>query len=230
MAVFNIIRLSELEEAKRIDAENYHPEKIEAEHVLNKVSCGKLKDYFFNVREIFDPKKHMLRNPSMVFGLSGIQYYFLTEGSRVAVAKEVGSAKKIFQKGDVLISRLRPYLKEITYIGFNGDIKLGTTEFVVLRQKIKDYSPQVLFALLTTDYVQKILFWNITGTEHPRFSEEYFLNLPLPKFNSHFQEEIKKRIDKACELFLQSKSLYSQAESLLLEELGLTYFKPKYKL
>ncbi len=229
MAVFSIIKLSKLEGAKRIDPEFYHPEKIISKKALDKVGIRRIKDCFYNVRQIFDPQKHNLNDTAYVFDLSDIKSFFLSDGKIALSSEDVGSAKKMFSKNDVLISRLRPYLKEVSFVGFNGKAKLASTEFIVLRQKDKDYYPEVLFSFLISHHVQNILLWSIAGTEHPRFHDSYLLNLKLPNIPIEFQNKIKELVKEAWKFFLTSQSLYSQAENLLLEELGLKDFKPRYQ-
>ena len=152
--------------------------------------------------------------------------FLLEAGAKVEKADEVGSTKKIIRQNDVLISRLRPYLKEASFVGFNEVQKLASTEFVVLRKK-KDskFPPQALFAFLTTDEVQNILFWSQGGTEHPRFSENLLMGLKLPKTSEKMAESIVDDVNGTYKNYLISQNLYSQAEDLLLEELGLKNFE-----
>jgi restriction endonuclease S subunit len=229
MAVYSVIKLSELEGAKILAPEFYHPAKIVSKRYLENTETKRIKDCFQNIREIFDPKKHVLSQEALVFDLSDVTSFFLYGGKKATTSEEVGSTKKIFSENDVLISRLRPYLKEISFIGFNGKLKLASTEFIVLRQKVKNYYPETLFVYLITKEIQNILAWSITGTEHPRFNEDYFLKLKLPDFSEKFQKEIRVIVKSAWKIFLYSLELYSQAESLLLEELGLKDFKPRYE-
>lgn len=230
MAVTSVVNLSELKGAKRIDPEFYHPEKVNSKKTLERVGVKKIKDCFSNVRQIFDPQRHILSDAALVFDLSDVKSFFLSGGKIALSSEDVGSAKKVFSQNDVLISRLRPYLKEVSFIGFNGKVKLASTEFIVLRSKNRDYYPQVLFSFLISKPVQNILLWSITGTEHPRLHEDYLLNLKLPKFSSDMQKRIKKLVDDAWKLFSNSQHLYFKAENLLLEELGLKDLKPKYEL
>ncbi len=49
------------------------------------------------------------------------------------------------------------------------------------------------------------------------------------KLEIAYKSKIKATLIKAINFYKQSQSLYSQAENLLLEELGLKDFKPQYK-
>jgi len=224
---FSIIQKSRLEGGLRLDAEFYHPEKLEAMEKLSKSGVSTISENFRNIKETFNPVRHRLATiPARVFDLSDVSSFLLEEGKEVAGPDEVGSTKKIFRQSDVLISRLRPYLKEVSFVGFNDVQKLASTEFIVLRKrKDSKFPPQALFAFLMTGEVQKILFWSQGGTEHPRFSENLLMSLRLPNLPEKIAEGIIDDVNNAYKNHLTSRKLYSQAEDLLLEELGLKDFE-----
>jgi restriction endonuclease S subunit len=227
MIIYSIIQKSQLEGGLRLDAEFYHPEKLEAMKKLSRLGVSTIADNFKNVKETFNPLRHKLAiTPAQVFDLSDISSFLLEKGEEVMKADEVGSTKKIVRQNDVLISRLRPYLKEVSFVGFNNTQKLASTEFIVLRKrKDSKFPPQALFAFLITDEVQKILFWSQGGTEHPRFPENLLMSLKLPKLPEGMAENIINDVNNAYKNHLASKDFYSQAENLLLEELGLKDFQ-----
>lgn len=68
-----------------------------------------------------------------------------------------------------------------------------------------------------------------TATEYPAINWGNVLNLPIFIGDKEFREKISFVVDKSFDLLKQSHLLYSQAESFLLEELGLKDFKPKYE-
>jgi len=199
---------------------------LEAMEKLSKFGISAIAENFRNVKETFNPLRHKLATtPARVFDLSDVNSFLLEEGKEIFESAEAGSAKKIFRQNDVLISRLRPYLKEVSFVGFNDVQKLASTEFIVLRKKKgSKFSPEVLFAFLITDEVQKILFWSQGGTEHPRFAENLLMDLKLPKVSGKIAENITDDVSSTYKNYLVSRNLYSQAESLLLEELGMKDF------
>jgi len=224
---YSIIQKSRLEGGLRLDAEFYHPEKLEAMKRLSKLGVSTISENFRNIKETFNPARHRLATtPARVFDLSDVSSFLLEEGTKVEKADEVGSTKKIIRQNDVLISRLRPYLKEVSFVGFNDIQKLASTEFVVLRKrKDSKIPPQALFAFLITDEVQKILFWSQGGTEHPRFSETLLTGLELPKLPPKTVESIVDNVNNAYKNYLTSQNLYTQAENLFLEGLGMKDFE-----
>ncbi len=229
MAVVNIIKISRLESTNILAPEFYHPVKINLKKQLKHISTKRIKDRFYNITYLFNNKTGNLTQKSTVFDLSDVTSYFLYGGKSVQSLREVGSTKKIFLQNDVLISRLRPYLQEVTFVGFDGKFNLASTEFIVLRSKDIQYYPETLFAYLISEYMQNILKWSTTGTEHPRFNERYFLNLPLPNFSNEIQSKVKMLVQDAWNYFLDSHKFFSQGEKILFEELKLKDFIPKYK-
>ncbi|MFY9302684.1 MAG: hypothetical protein WAO75_05140, partial [Atribacterales bacterium] len=67
-------------------------------------------------------------------------------------------------------------------------------------------------------------------TEYPAVTWKDILNIPVFLGNKKLRSEITEDVNEAFTLLEQSQIFYSQAENLLLEELRLKDFKPKYKL
>ena len=95
------------------------------------------------------------------------------------------STKKIFYEGDIIISRLRPYLRQVAYIP-EGTFKLlnvsggyCSTEFYVLRS-INNSNVAFLVKWLLSAEVQKMIGGAATGGHHPRFDKTLILNSNVP--------------------------------------------------
>ena len=98
---------------------------------------------------------------------------------------EIGSTKKEVKSGDVIISRLRPYLRQVAFIdeeipNAKGTQILCSTEFFVLRS-IDNLSIAFLVPFLLSDAIQEVLAASQEGGHHPRFIESALLTLPIPK-------------------------------------------------
>lgn len=51
-------------------------------------------------------------------------------------SEQLNSNKKILKTGDVIISRLRPYLRQVAYVDIDSNLQLcASTEFYVLRAR-----------------------------------------------------------------------------------------------
>jgi len=224
MAVWSIIKKSELEGSSYIAPEFYHPDKLKSQKLINKIGITRISNEFDNIKNLYNLSKttKLSEKRIKIFDLTDAMGNLLKEGIDVKNIEDIGSTKKIVEKNDIIVSRLRSYLKELALVHY-GDFfhKLVSTEFIVLRRK-KDtkYTPQFLLIYLLTDTIQGILHWSQTGTQHPRFDEDVLFNLPLPDF-SEFINDITEKVNESIILFEDSKLLYSQAERILLEELGL---------
>lgn len=97
-----------------------------------------------------------------------------------SLPEKLNSNKKIIKPGDVIISRLRPYLRQVAYVDFNIDVQLcASTEFYVLRSRNND-SIAFLVPFLLSETAQTVFANSVEGSQHPRFKEEDILNLVIP--------------------------------------------------
>ena len=93
----------------------------------------------------------------------------------------LGSAKKTARPGDVLISRLRPYLRQVALVdeGLTDAVVACSTEFYVLRAR-EDRSIAFLVAFLLSAPVQQRLAAAQEGGHHPRFRQDALEALVVP--------------------------------------------------
>ena len=95
------------------------------------------------------------------------------------------STKKVVRDGDVIISRLRPYLRQVTFIPPGTCTLLGiehlycSTEFFVLRPRDEGRNIAGLVAWLLSQPIQQMLTEAATGGHHPRISADLLLNSPV---------------------------------------------------
>jgi len=226
---YSIVNLKGLEEKLRIGAETYHPEKIRALLKLRKIA--KLSDvstYFDVTKKTFNPKLNETKE-NYLLELENIGNFEIYNIPKV-LTFSFKSSKNVTEYGDIVVSKLRPYLKQIGFI-FLKDKVYTTTELIPLRLK-KSFNNSLSFYLyiyLMTNKVQTIFFWSQEGTNHPRFPKYILSELPLPIPSLSFRKQIKNLVLKAHEEKQKAENLYKEAEDILLEELELKNWKPKTK-
>lgn len=128
---------------------------------------------------------------------------------------------KIFNEWTLLFSRV-------------GDIKVG-----VLNKKEATISPNIIAAQLNNDVLAMFLcvFYHtyygfkqiqrqLKVAAQPTISTEIIGKLKFPNVTFYFQKQISELLEKSFDLDSTSQSLYTEAEDLLLNELGLQDFKP----
>ena len=99
--------------------------------------------------------------------------------------------------------------------------------------KLNSYNRDVkhyIMTFLNSKYGNILTLRRISGNAQPKLNVFDISEIPIPQFNEEFYKKISDKIIKADELKQHSKSLYSQAEDLLLGELGLKDWRPKNTL
>jgi type I restriction enzyme, S subunit len=173
------LQLSDMFEIDRFGAEFFMPAKFRAQEALAKGSSRPLSFYVESIKQMWNPQAagaQLVRN----FDLTHALEPFLDERVEPREAHTIASVKKVLRQGDVVISRLRSYLKQIAIVRCDNTVPItGSSEFIVLRP-IRELGGEVLLAFLRSEVVQTILTWSQDGTNHPRFDERVLLSIPVP--------------------------------------------------
>jgi type I restriction enzyme, S subunit len=171
--------------AARFDAQYFMPAKRTIRDALARVPGQTIGERFLSARDMLDPNDApsdtTIRNYDVTDALQPI----LDDETEPVATKTIGSIKKMFKDGDVAISRLRAYLREIAVVRTSGTVPaVGSSEFIVLRPrdpKSNAIAPETLLTFLRCAVVQTILKWCQDGSQHPRFSEGDPLSIPIPE-------------------------------------------------
>jgi restriction endonuclease S subunit len=221
MITYSIIKKSQLEGAHRLDAEYYQPEYLELIDNLDKLGAVPIREVATNPKRKFKPRK------GEIFQYIEISEVDLSTGeynkSKILGENTPDRAQWIVKQNDVIISTVRPIRNAVSLINENTKNLVCSSGFAVLEtQKIE---PEYLFIYLKTRPVVNLLDRQTTATMYPAVAIEHILNIKVYLGNENFRQEIKNEIIETQKELEKSKSLYSQAEELLLKELGLKDFK-----
>jgi hypothetical protein len=191
-------RASDVGLAGRIDAQYFMPAKEQVLLSLATLPGKPLSDRADSVRDQWVPDRApptmLVRNYDVTDALVPL----LDAEKTPSPAGEIGSMKRVFEDGDVAISRLRAYLKEIAVVRVGDDItSVGSSEFIVLRLKDRTISPEALMVFLRSTPVQTVLKWCQDGSQHPRFSESDLQSIPVPDALERASPEITKIVKDA---------------------------------
>ena len=100
-------------------------------------------------------------------------------------APALGSARRVLAPGDVVISRLRPYLRQVAWVdpgllaAHPGATLLGSPELIALRPR-DPQSLAFLVPFLLSAPVQRALAAAQEGSHHPRVPRGFLASLPIP--------------------------------------------------
>lgn len=174
-------RASDAFAAGRLDAQYFMPAKEQVRRSLAALPGQLLSDRVDSIREQWLPDRAAPNTLVRNYDVTDALVPLLDAEKEPTPAAEIGSMKKVLRDGDVAVSRLRAYLKEIAVVRTGDDMpSVGSSEFIVLRPKGEAISPEALMVFLRSAPVQTILKWCQDGSQHPRFSEGDLLSIPLP--------------------------------------------------
>jgi type I restriction enzyme, S subunit len=186
-------RASDVFASGRFDAQYFMPAKEQVKQSLAVLPGQLLSDRVNSIRDQWVPDRAPPTMRVRNYDLTDALVPLLDAEKEPSFADEIGSMKKVFKDGDVAISRLRAYLKEVAVVRTGDDIcSVGSSEFIVLRPKDKAISPETLMVFLRSAPVQTILKWCQDGSQHPRFSEADLLSIPVPDAVATVSDQITK--------------------------------------
>ena len=139
----------------------------------------------------------------------------------------MGSAKRLVQAGDVIISRLRPYLRQVALVDEalfqlcrRGNAVAASTEFFVLRGRT-GFEAAGLVPFLLSQPVQAALAAGQEGGHHPRFRQELLLLLPVPDQVTRGSDKVARKMRSLAAAvrnsLLASRSMVAAVETALAE-------------
>ena len=139
----------------------------------------------------------------------------------------MGSAKRLVQAGDVIISRLRPYLRQVALVDEalfqlcrRGNAVAASTEFFVLRGRT-GFEAAGLVPFLLSQPVQAALAAGQEGGHHPRFRQELLLSLPVPDQVTRGSDKVARKMRSLAAAvrnsLLASRSMVAAVETALAE-------------
>lgn len=202
--------------AGRFDAEYYQPAKRDALKALAVTKGRPVGELFRSVRQLWQPEGQPSTSEVRNYNLTDALSPFLDDTTPTTPAAEIDSTKKLLKPGDLVVSRLRSYLKEIAVVLPSGDVPtVGSTEFIVLRPTKTSISPEALLVFLRSPYVQTILTWSQDGSNHPRFDEKALLAIPIPPTVEKLQDELCNKIKAATSARQESRRLLDTAKRVV---------------
>lgn len=213
----------------RLDAEYYQLKYKNYEAAVFGASNG----YTFVKNEFVPVKKSC---PRTLDNYNYVEIGDIDVGTGSAFANTVATeelpdnAKIMTQKGDLLVSTVRPNRGTVAILG-NGDL-LVSGAFTVLRED-GDYPKEVLQVLLRTSmYRDWLLRFNV-GTSYPVIKDEDVLNMPIPILGDDIKQDVVAKVNESASLRRQSKQLLEYAKQAVEmaieqgEDIALAWLKSK---
>lgn len=202
MALINIRARSTLATIDVLAPERYDPRRALDSGVATTVLLGEVVNI---VRRMIQPSADLGR--CRVLDTSDAREGIVIARKTPVNGSEIGSAKKVIEPHNVIISRLRPYLRQVAFVDVEmadpeGALLVCSTEFFVLRSPDK-HSIAFLVPFLLSRQVQEVLAASQEGGHHPRFDDSTLLTLPVPVSLLDRRDATSTIIEKAVELYRQ---------------------------
>ncbi|MEI6444471.1 MAG: hypothetical protein WCO29_15395 [Nostocales cyanobacterium ELA583] len=166
-----------------------------------------LGEIIISARKMIQPSAEI--GECLVLDTSDVREGIVIGKKRPVVGTEIGSAKKELMTGDVIISRLRPYLRQVAFIdkeiaNTQNTRILCSTEFFILRS-IDELPIAFLVPFLLSSRIQEVLKASQEGGHHPRFIESVLLTLPIPQKLLSQREAISEVVKNGIRLYRASE-------------------------
>jgi len=232
MATFSTIKKSQLEGTHRLDAEYYQPEYLELQKNINRTGSSKLwrniegKFITGPFGSEFNTENYVTNGKYRYVRGKDVKDFFLMDEDNVYVPNEDYERLKKYSldEGDILISVVgTPGITSIVDKAIPPAI--FSCKSTVYRSKT--LSPYYFIAYLNSSYGRRLLERSVRGALQTGLNIDDLKNLPIYIPSNDDQNSIANIIIQAKTTHDNSRSLYSQAENLLLEELGLKDFESK---
>jgi len=230
MAVWSVIKKNETEGSSRIDAEYYQPTYLQSELKIKNIKHDQLgnlisllTDYHANGSyEILRNNIELLDKPDYALMIRTVDFEKDNFENNVKyVSKHAYDFLKKTQLFgyEIIINKIGNPGKVYIVPPLNRKITLGMNQFMI-RPK-KNINCKYLYVFLISSLGNQLLQRKITGAVPLSIDKKSVRSVMIPILDNNFQLYIDMLVEKHLRLRIESKSLYSQAEQILLEELGL---------
>lgn len=210
-------KFSDFAQSGRLDAEYYQPKYDEIEKAIKSYKGGYdiVSNLFNQNLDVCDYKKteyNYIEIGDVNVGDGSVSF------NKVETSELPDNAKRVLNKNDILISKVRPYRGAVAIIDFEQEDLIGSGAFTVLQEKssYKKETLQILFR--TAIYKDWLLKWNV-GSSYPVIKDEDILNLPIPILPEQIQTKIASLIQQSFECKAQSKQLLEDAKRMVETEI-----------
>ncbi len=126
------------------------------------------------------------------------------------------NAKIKAQKGDIIVSKVRPYRGAVSIIDFDVDMLIVSSAFTVLTEKFNSLINKETLKVLLRSYVFKelLLKYN-TGASYPVIKDKDVLNIDIPIISKQIQYDIKQFLHKNYTFRVESERLLHIAKQIV---------------
>jgi restriction endonuclease S subunit len=225
MITYSIIKKSQLEGAKRLDAEYYQPEFLNLNSKLKAQNSKFLNDLASNV--ICGPFGSAILNEDYrktgipLIRVADLNNWFVRDNSLAFIEDELATKLRRYQvnKDDIVVSQRGTIAMFSKITNFYPKWNISANLISIKKSNLVSFD--YLLAFLNSSYGLKQLYRKLSGQVQPKITTDDIKQILVFLPDNKQQEEVAKFVKKALEEQENSKSLYQQAQNLLLQELNI---------
>lgn len=233
---YSIVNLSQVKENDwRLDGEYWLPEYIKSLTKINELNHISFKDSVESVGgNAFDGEKIEVENGIPCARITEInQNIEIDNWAKLDYEEYNKFSIKELQNNDILFCGTHHNAWDIgrVLIVNNPQKQITWNQRVFrFRSKIENLNQQFFYIFLQTKFARHQIEREARGNNQLNLNNTELEKLQIPLLSTPFQTTIANLVQRAFELQQSSQTLYKEAETLLLEELGLLDWKPKHQL
>ncbi len=213
----------------RLDAEFFHPDYLKIQHKLQEIGSQKLIDFQVKIRHPIEIKRNYVDDGILLLRGQNVRPLSIDLTSNpVYISEEDAERLKenTIRYKDILIMRSGANVGQCAiYLENNDAISMSDTLIV----QSGNLNPFFLAIFLNTKYGTKFIERGKYGSAQPHIAPPFLYQIPIPVWDA-LPSVIEKTYLQSKDLTELSKTRYSEAQTLLLSELGLADWQPKQQL
>jgi len=230
-SIVNLKTIQRNNDSFRYDAEYFQREFLELEDLLEKKRSASLCDLVkkidvghvgLMVSEYYDKGVLLLQTQN-------VQEFFLNLDNckRINALFHAKLKKSQIHYGDILIARSGSFGNASIYLEKDT---INSADIIIVESDPNKINVFYLCAFLNSEIGKNQMYRFASGGLQGHVNLTILENLKIPIFSTSFQQSVEKIVKDAYLLKNKNENLYSQAEQILLSELGLINWKPKHRL
>ena len=231
---YSIVNKTELQKNFRIDSEFYSPEYLALEKTINLQKFDNLITYCSFIKKgIFDLPPSFYRSSGVpLIRTSEIKDPLIDFSTTVYLDDDTQkkNRKTELTSGDIVFTKIGAYIGDVAVLPQKFKRYNFSQNVTGLKIKKEEILSGFLLAYLLSDYGQRQIRRVIMLSGQGKLELEDIKNIKIILVKKEFQKVVHDLILKAGIYKEKSLEIHSQAEQILLSELNLPNWKPKYRL
>ncbi len=228
----SIVNYTELESAAlRLDPEYYSPKYLKEHKLISKNGFSNLKKLIkkINVGFVGAMVKHYRNDGVTLLQTQNINAFFISDNETIKIDFQFHNElkkSKIHEK-NILIARSGSFGKASIYL--EKEI-INSSDIIIVEVNESLINPYFLVSYLNSKFGVNQMIRLASGGLQGHINLTILAEIEVPKVNIIFQNKIEQLLKLSYYQKQQSTALYTQAQAILLSDLGLTNWQPKHQL